>query len=633
MLCLKAEALGNEVFGSHGVILPMSLGSSIQRYLKRGGRDSRLSSASSSGDGSPISTALEEVKTPGATKGRESGGKMRLYRFQLEKDVQKLQKELQEEIDLHFALANAVAQTSAPLSDSPSQIPVKAQELLSNIAVLEITVLKLEEELIALHFQLSQERNERRLTEYHLRHLLSPLPSPRPYSPTVSEEPISPQRVSKHSGLRISHSLESYFSADCGHSQSITISRPSDVCSAKENSGSCSRDKQETETDIPLLRPDGLEETTKDFLVKDLSHHPNQLSEEMVRCMRDIFLCLADSSSLSSKFSSSEHMPSPLSPQGHLSCSSMLSFSDSSIVPSSVRSPTVELQCSCEVMVAENAFVPYKIHEKVNWINIGRYSSAAEVSWMSVGKNQLEYAAAALKRFRVLVEQLAKVNLACMNGNEKLAFWINLYNALIMHAYLAYGVPKSDIKLFSLMQKASYTVGGHSFSAADIEYIILKMKPPTHRPQIALVLALHKFKISEEQRKYSIDNPEPLVAFALSCGMYSSPALRIFKADNVIEELHDSLRDYIHASVGISSKGKLLVPKLLHCYAKGVVEDSLLADWICRFLSPEQAAMVRDCTSHRKQRLLGARSFGIIPFDSRFRYLFLLENGSSQSSS
>ncbi|XP_058112696.1 uncharacterized protein LOC131255836 isoform X1 [Magnolia sinica] len=75
--------------------------------------------------------------------------------------VQKLQKELQEEIDLHFALANTVAQTSTPLSDSPSQIPTKAQELLSNKDVLEITVLKLEEELIALHFLLSQERNER----------------------------------------------------------------------------------------------------------------------------------------------------------------------------------------------------------------------------------------------------------------------------------------------------------------------------------------------------------------------------------------------------------------------------------------------------------------------------------------
>lgn len=89
------------------------------------------------------------------------------------------------------------------------------------------------------------------------------------------------------------------------------------------------------------------------------------------------------------------------------------------------------------------------------------------------------------------------------------------------------------------------------------------MKPPLHRPQIvrpppptlsyqqvlcfcahlelhtlvnistqrncqALLLALHKLRLSEEQQKSVIDAHEPLVAFALSCGMYSSPAVRIF---------------------------------------------------------------------------------------------------------
>lgn len=42
----------------------------------------------------------------------------------------------------------------------------------------------------------------------------------------------------------------------------------------------------------------------------------------------------------------------------------------------------------------------------------------------------------------------------------------------------------------------------------------------------ALLLALHKLKISEEQRKSAIDRYEPLVSFALSCGLYSSPAVR-----------------------------------------------------------------------------------------------------------
>jgi hypothetical protein len=39
------------------------------------------------------------------------------------------------------------------------------------------------------------------------------------------------------------------------------------------------------------------------------------------------------------------------------------------------------------------------------------------------------------------------------------------------------------------------------------------------------MLALHKFKTSEKLKKYSIDDTEPLVLFALCCGMFSSPAV------------------------------------------------------------------------------------------------------------
>ncbi|WOL08517.1 hypothetical protein Cni_G17270 [Canna indica] len=464
-------------------------------------------------------------------------------------------------------------------------LPDKAQDLLNNIATLENTISKLEEDLASLQLQLCQERNERRLAQKHLDCLLSVSPELPTLSSSIWEELLGPSNRTVE-GDKIDDSLQQY-----------------DAVELKKN-----------------------------IVETNLLNHPNQLSEEMVRCMRNIFLCLSESSDISSKSSCSDHLPSQSSPVDHLSTFSFTSFSDSSIFPLTFKNPSTGIHQSDELVDQLDIFDPYGVNGKENGKYIGIYSSAAEISWMSVGKEQLEYAAEALKDYRFLVEQLEKVNPACMSGIERLAFWINVYNALIMHAYLAYGVPKSDIKLFYLMQKASYIVGGQSFSAAEIEFVILKMKPPGHRPQLALVLALHKFKISEKHSKYSIDSHEPLVLFALSCGMYSSPAVKVFTADNVQEELHNSLRDYIRASVGISEKGKLLVPKLLHCFAKGIVEDSLLVDWICRYLSPDQVTIVRDSISLRKQRLLSVRSFSAIPFDSRFRYLFLPDDKSPHKS-
>ncbi|KAE8718849.1 hypothetical protein F3Y22_tig00109987pilonHSYRG00110 [Hibiscus syriacus] len=566
MLCLKPEALDDDhhhpqspnadsINGNNGgSVLPINWGSSINRYLQwKSGKV--WSKSLSAGDESCNSCSESEERS-----GQETSQQACDYKHQLEQEVKRLQQQLQEETDLHLALASAVENCGSPSTSSPGELPDKARELLDSVAALEITVSKLEEEFVSLQYRLSQERNERRLAEYHSKHLPC------------------------HTTSRLSNSL-GYVTE--------SIAR---VCNEEE--------AEENTDDMPL--PEAFIDSN--YIVENLWHHPNQLAKEMFRRMRDIFVFLADSSKLSS--SSSVSPASPHCPLANFLASSL----DSPVVTSLVSS-----------LPGGGAFDPYEVTDKVDWrCNIGTYSKAVEVSRLSVGKKELEYAATALKRFRLLVEQLSMVDPSRMSYNEKLAFWINLYNALIMHAYLAYGVPRNEIKLFSLMQKAAYTVGGLSVSAADIECTVLKMNPATYRPQIAAVFALQKFKASVELQKYTIDHPEPLLHFALSCGLHSSPAVRIFSPENTNELLKQSMEDYIRASVGISNKGKLLVPKLLHCFAKGVVEDSVLPEWICRFLSPRQASMVRSCLSRNKWRLLGARVFTVVPFDSRFRYLFVL---------
>lgn len=60
-----------------------------------------------------------------------------------------------------------------------------------------------------------------------------------------------------------------------------------------------------------------------------------------------------------------------------------------------------------------DGFDPYGVNGKVQSRNIGTYRLAAEVSWMSVGKAELEYASEALKGYRydVLLTSNLKRNL------------------------------------------------------------------------------------------------------------------------------------------------------------------------------------------------------------------------------
>ncbi|PUZ59345.1 hypothetical protein GQ55_4G033400 [Panicum hallii var. hallii] len=652
MLCVRAEdALAAAAAAAAGSdkMRSVTLGGSIQRAVRRmaggGGRRSGGSARAGSGGGAPASCSGDDTSIG---SGKREGGRrcsIQQYRSQLEQEVKKLQRQLQEEIDLHLALADAITYNAALILKSSIKLPDKAHELLISIASLEIAITKLEEDLNHLHYQLCHARNERLLAENNPGCLL---PTSSDCQPSTACDCTGEKHVSmlRDLGFRDYHSMEEDFSTEPEDHQDdeketegrerVSLNRllekHRDVSLTgllehrkEEMQEPCSMKKESKEDQKIDALPFSQSNLKKSSTGGNVWNNPNQLSEEMVRSMKDIFLHLSTSSKISPKATFANSSSSA----ERLSGSTLTSLSDSSVIASVLRSPSIDLHHD-DVDEVRN-LDPYNVNGKEARRDIGSYCSVTEVSWMYIGNEQLEYASGALKKFRFLVEQLSKVDPSSMNCGERLAFWINLYNALIMHAYLAYGVPENDIKLFSLMQKACYTVGGQPVSAAEIEFAILKMKTPVHRPQLSLMLALHKFKTSEKLKKYSIDDTEPLVLFALCCGMFSSPAVRIFSAANVRQELQESMRDYIRASVGINDKGELIVPKLLQSYAKGIVEASLLADWICRHLTLDQVAAIQDTSSSHKQRLLGVRSFSVIPFDSRFRYLFLTDNGRCQN--
>lgn len=134
--------------------------------------------------------------------------------------------------------------------------------------------------------------------------------------------------------------------------------------------------------------------------MKGLWDNPNQLSEEMVRCMKNIFISLADSA-VGPKSDGGQENSSPLSPRGHLSSSSSSWWSsERSVISSWVNSPQVDVRSNSEILASENICDPYRVRGKLSWADTGNYGLATEVSWMSVGKNQLEYAAGALRKFR-----------------------------------------------------------------------------------------------------------------------------------------------------------------------------------------------------------------------------------------
>ncbi|KAG8494171.1 hypothetical protein CXB51_011819 [Gossypium anomalum] len=309
---------------------------------------------------------------------------------------------------------------------------------------------------------------------------------------------------------------------------------------------------------------------------------PNKVSEELVKCLSTIFLRMSSKK----RSSAADSFPS-LSMLGSQESSDVTKFQD-----------------------------PYGICSNFGRRDIGPYKHLFPIDAGSMNLNRTSNSLFLLRRLKLLLGRLAATNLQNLNHQEKLAFWINIYNSCMMNAFLEHGVPESPEMVVELMRKATINVGRRLLNAITIEHFILRL--PYHS----------KFTFSKGAKNdemtarsmFGLELSEPLVTFALSCGSWSSPAVRVYTASHVEAELEVAKKEYLQATVGISST-KFAIPKLLDWYLLDFAKDlDSLLDWICLQLPSEVGKEAIKYLERAKSESL-LQFVQIIPYDFSFRYL------------
>ncbi|MEJ2696724.1 MAG: glycoside hydrolase family 15 protein [Candidatus Sulfobium sp.] len=132
---------------------------------------------------------------------------------------------------------------------------------------------------------------------------------------------------------------------------------------------------------------------------------------------------------------------------------------------------------------------------------------------------------------------------------EGMAFWINLYNVIVIHGVVELGVRDSVKEVRDFFRKVCYLIGGVSFTPHDIEHGILR---GNRRPPYVLSSV---FGRGDPRLAFVVDPPDPRVHFALVCASSSCPPIDVYTADNLDEELDISGRTFLNAgSVSIDRK-------------------------------------------------------------------------------
>lgn len=192
------------------------------------------------------------------------------------------------------------------------------------------------------------------------------------------------------------------------------------------------------------------------------------------------------------------------------------------------------------------------------------------------------------------IESLAQ---SLSTNQQKLSFFVNIYNALIIHATCILGAPANNptsrTMFFNGTSGAVYKIGSHLFSADDIEHGIIRANT-AHPSQAARGLTHYfnavtttgtddgtdgvtakKLKITESESEYkdpravlSLSPPlDPRIHFLLNCGAASCPPIAVLGDEDPETALRLAAQTYLESELSIDVENKkLFLPKLLLWY-------------------------------------------------------------------
>ena len=159
------------------------------------------------------------------------------------------------------------------------------------------------------------------------------------------------------------------------------------------------------------------------------------------------------------------------------------------------------------------------------------------------------------------------------NRAQQIAFWINLYNALILHGVIHYSVSGSMLRDIGFFRRVAYDVGGMRFSADDIEHGVLRGN--RRHPY----LPFPQFAKDDPRLMMSIERPDPRIHFALVCGARSCPPISSYGGAELERQLDKAAATFING-IGVRhdpGEHTLYLSRIFKWYAGdfGGKEDAL----------------------------------------------------------
>jgi len=188
------------------------------------------------------------------------------------------------------------------------------------------------------------------------------------------------------------------------------------------------------------------------------------------------------------------------------------------------------------------------------------------------------------KQYRTLTNGLRAFRPSCLSGRkEKLAFWTNLYNTIVIDGILTLGIKQSVKEVPGFFRRVKYRIGPHLFSADDIEHGILRGNV---RPWFS---PLKPFNPRDLRRNLILSPADPRIHFALVCGSRSCAPIEYYDAQYIYDQLEAAATSFVNSSevLVLPEEDKMLISEIFRWYEKDFGGKTGVVDFIFDYLVDE----------------------------------------------
>ena len=228
-----------------------------------------------------------------------------------------------------------------------------------------------------------------------------------------------------------------------------------------------------------------------------------------------------------------------------------------------------------------------------------------------------------LRAFLTCTSLLKGVNVNGLGEKERLAFFLNLYHVMIMHAFLVLGPPDSSFQWISYFNTISYQCSDEIFSLSELEHNIIRasMSYPSN--------FVSKFVVPKSQFRFALTQSDYRINFALDCGSVSNPGkVPIYTRERLDEQLDTACYNYLLHFATVTSKRSgtiLTLPRICQWFADDFGSNSRMIQQVQRFLKEPQRKAIQASWSRQDERFTDL-TVKYLSYSFECRHLTLLDD-------